>query len=126
MADPQQPSVQFQTRNGQDVNIQQPQKGTPVNRAIPPSAHTHPAAPPQAPRDMDDEGRMIIRWTPLRSDETARLELTDCVFEGLPSVASRETDPIARQILGMLTEVLALRAELNVLKEKLKEKGIEL
>lgn len=126
MADPQQPSVQFQTRGGQNINIQQPQKGTPVNRSIPPSAHTRPAAPPQVPKDMDDEGRMIIRWTPLRSDETARLELTDCVFEGLPSVASRETDLTARQILGVLTEVLALRSELSAIKEKLKEKGIEL
>lgn len=69
---------------------------------------------------------MIVRWTPLRSDDTARLELTDCVIEGLPQVASRETDLTARQILGVLTEVLALRSELSSIKEKLKEKGIEL
>lgn len=80
---------------------------------------------PQAEPAEEDDGRMVIRWAPLRSDGTERLELTDCVFDGLPPSPSQEQNQESRVSLGLLTEILALRNRLDVVESILKEKGIE-
>lgn len=128
MADqPQQPSVPFQTRGGHTVNIQQPQRGLPANRVPPPSAHSQPQVNPEpaVPPGEDGEGRMVVRWNPLRSDGVDRVVLTDCVFDGLPPSPAQEQDLTSRMVLGLLTETLALRARLETIEGVLKAKGID-
>lgn len=114
MAD--QPTVPFQTREGHTVTMQQPQRGAPSNRVIPTSAHQVDSTPTEAPPE-DSDDRMVVRWAPLRSDPiaVARLELTDCIFVGLPPSPAQEQNQESRVALGLLTEIIALRARVAAL-----------
>jgi hypothetical protein len=58
---------------------------------------------------------MVVRWVPLRSDGSARLELTDIVIDGLPPSPAQEQNLESRVCLGLLIEIMALRARVEAL-----------
>ena len=105
------------------VDVQQPQRGKPPNRIIPPtsagSGGFHPdSAGPSAAHEAAT-GKFTVNWYPTRGPGVdAYVELDACFIRGLPADPSVETDPTSRMIVALLTEIVTLRARVESLEAK--------
>ncbi len=116
-------TVPFQTASGNIVDVQQPQRGRPANRVIPPTSagvggyHPDSAGPSAAHEEAT--GKFTVNWYPTRGPGVdAYVELDACFIRGLPSNPEAETDPVSRMVIALLTEVVTLRARVERLEPK--------